>query len=227
MAFSLSQVVPWGRSFDEYVAMFALSEEDLGRRLLGCADGPASFNSILSQRGGRVVSADPLYRFRADEIRTRIDETYENVMDQTRRNRGEFVWEHISSVEELGRVRSAAMREFLSDYGAGVNEGRYVNAELPALPFRDGEFDIALCSHFLFLYSGQLSRLFHVRSLRELCRVASEARVFPLVELGTRRSRHRGAVVAELAREGYRVRVEQVGYEFQRGGNEVLRIARP
>jgi hypothetical protein len=45
MTFTLDSVVPWGRSFDEYVAMFALSEEDLGRRVLGCADGPASFNA--------------------------------------------------------------------------------------------------------------------------------------------------------------------------------------
>ena len=26
MAFTLDKVVPWGRSYDEYVAMFALSE---------------------------------------------------------------------------------------------------------------------------------------------------------------------------------------------------------
>jgi hypothetical protein len=44
MAFTLDQVVPWGRSFDEYRRMFALSDDDLGLRILGCADGPASFN---------------------------------------------------------------------------------------------------------------------------------------------------------------------------------------
>jgi hypothetical protein len=48
MVFTLDRVVPWGRSFDEYVAMFALSSEDLGRRILGCNDGPASFNSGLT-----------------------------------------------------------------------------------------------------------------------------------------------------------------------------------
>ena len=42
--FTLDQVVPWGRSFDEYRAMFAMTDMDLTGRILGCGDGPASFN---------------------------------------------------------------------------------------------------------------------------------------------------------------------------------------
>lgn len=32
--FKLDQVVPWGRSFEEYRRMFALSDADLGGRIL-------------------------------------------------------------------------------------------------------------------------------------------------------------------------------------------------
>ena len=74
MAFRLEEVVPWGRSFEEYQAMFALSDKDLSGRILGCADGPASFNAGLTKRGGKIVSADPLYRFSREEIRNRIDQ---------------------------------------------------------------------------------------------------------------------------------------------------------
>jgi hypothetical protein len=35
MAFTLDSVVPWGRSFEEYVAMFALTDGDLSCRILG------------------------------------------------------------------------------------------------------------------------------------------------------------------------------------------------
>jgi hypothetical protein len=45
VAFTLDKVVPWGRSFDEYVRMFDLTPADLGKRILGCGDGPASFGS--------------------------------------------------------------------------------------------------------------------------------------------------------------------------------------
>jgi len=82
-------------------------------------------------------------------------------------NAGEFVWSHIRSIEELGRVRMGAMRDFLADYPQGKRAGRYIPGELPKLPFSDDAFDLALCSHFLFLYSEHYDCAFHVQSLRE------------------------------------------------------------
>jgi len=224
MSFTLSQVVPWGRSFEEYAAMFALTDADLRSRILGCGDGPASFNAVLTTRGGRIVSADPLYRFSQDDIRERIRRTCTEVLEQTRKNAHEFVWTSIQSVEELGRLRLAAMEEFLVDYPRGVAEKRYVDGELPRLSFPDRSFDLALCSHLLFLYSEQLSEDFHVESIQELCRVAGEARIFPLLELGSKESRHVPAVRMRLAAAGHTVSIETVPYEFQRGGNQMMRV---
>jgi len=225
MPFTLEKVVPWGRSFDEYVAMFALSERDLHARILGCGDGPASFNSLLTQRGGRVVSVDPIYEFSAEQIKARIAQTYDTMIEQTRKNLHEFLWTTIRSVEELGRLRMSAMEEFLSDYPKGRQEGRYQAGSLPALPFGDGTFDIALCSHFLFLYSEQFSLDFHVRSIVELCRVSREVRIFPLLELGAVTSRHLEGVVGALENLDYAVTIEEVPYEFQRGGNRMLVVS--
>lgn len=226
MTFVLDKVVPWGRSFDEYVCMFALSVRDLEKRILGCSDGPASFNCVLTERGGHVISVDPLYRLSRIEIERRIDDTYDEVMRQTRENTDEFVWDWIGSVEELGAVRMAAMREFLCDYSRGRKEGRYLDASLPSLPFEDKAFDLALCSHFLFLYSAQLSVEFHIQSIKELCRVSSEARIFPLLELGSKRSRHLARVLDYLSKDGFTISVESVPYEFQKGGNEMMRVRR-
>jgi len=224
MSFSLEKVVPWGRTFDEYVAMFALNSDDLAKRILGCGDGPASFNATLTSRGGSIVSIDPLYQFTAEEIAGRINETYEIVMEQTRQNADGFIWSHIRSLEELGQLRMSAMRDFLADYPQGKSTGRYIPGELPKLPISDGAFDLALCSHFLFLYSEHYDCAFHLQSLRELCRVAREVRVFPVMELGSVRSRHIAGVASELADEGYQVSIERVSYEFQKGGYEMLRV---
>ncbi len=90
--FTLDQVVPWGRSFDEYRRMFALSDADLAGRLLGCGDGPASFNAEATRAGHTVVSCDPIYQFTASQIRTRLDDTYTQVLEQTRKNADDFVW---------------------------------------------------------------------------------------------------------------------------------------
>ena len=133
------------------------------------------------------MSCDPIYRYDVDQLRGRIDSTYVEVLEQTRQNVDEFVWTSIRSVDELGAVRMAAMTDFLADYVAGKAQARYVDAELPHLPFPDLSFDLALCSHFLFLYTTQLGEAFHQTAIREMCRVASEVRIFPLLALGATR----------------------------------------
>jgi hypothetical protein len=35
MSFQLKEIVPWGRSFGDYAAMFSLSDGDLKKRILG------------------------------------------------------------------------------------------------------------------------------------------------------------------------------------------------
>lgn len=227
MTFTLDQVVPWGRSYDEYVAMFALSEEDIQKRILGCGDGPAGFNSGADGKGGQIVSVDPIYRFSALDIRKRIDEAYEKVMEEARRSASQFVWGRITSVEELGRIRMAAMEEFLIDYPGGRDEGRYVEGALPSLAFANGAFDIALCSHFLFLYSEKFSTDFHLQSIEELCRVAAEVRVFPLLDLAMETSEHLEPACERLRAKGYTLIIEKVDYEFQKGGNRMLRVTAP
>lgn len=224
--FALDHVVPWGRSFDEYRRMFALREADLQTSILGCADGPAGFNVEATRRGTRVTSCDPLYRFNRGQILERIAATSDQVLDQTRQNVGEFVWTEIRSVDDLRSVRMRAMDAFLEDYDRGLREGRYVLGELPALPFRDRAFELAVCSHFLFLYSDHLDAAFHRAALLELCRVAQEVRIFPLLALGTRPSPHVPGIEEHFTQMGYHVSIERVPYEFQRGANQMMRIRR-
>src|SRR5262245_18340173 len=206
--------------------MFALTEADLQSTILCCADGPASFNAEATSRGARVVSCDPLYRLEAGQIRDRISATYRQILDQTQQNADEFVWDTIPSVEELGRIRMAAMERFLNDYEAGKTLGRYVDAELPVLPFLDRAFQLALCSHFLFLYTSQLDESFHLASIREMCRAAEEIRIFPLLALDGTRSPYVDSAIDAFRVSGYETSIEAVPYEFRRGGNEMLRIRR-
>jgi hypothetical protein len=161
--FTLDEIIPWGRSFQEYRRMFALSEADLSSRILGCADGPASFNAEATQRGTKVISVDPLYAFGGDIIRDRIASTYEQILEKTRSNLDLFVWDTIPSMEELGRLRASAMQLFLDDYECGKLEGCYVDGALPLIPFPDKSFDLVHCSRFLFLYTDNLPESFHRR----------------------------------------------------------------
>ena len=107
-----------------------------------------------------------------------------------------------------------------------MDEGRYVDASLPELPFAAGAFDLALSSHFLFLYTEEFDLAFHLDALREMMRVAAEIRVFPLLQVGGAPSSHLTHAVEGLRSEGVQATVEPVPYEFQRGGNRMLRIRR-
>ena len=68
----LENIVPWGRNLSEYVAMFMLTNEDLNSKMLGCGDGPSSFNTEVDLNDGSVVSVDPLYAYSKQEIMQRI-----------------------------------------------------------------------------------------------------------------------------------------------------------
>ena len=224
MEINYKDIVPWGRSFDEYIKMFTLTPDDLNLKILDCGGGPSGFNAEMTRRGKKVISIDPIYNLSGDDIEIRINETYDDVINQTRMNAEKFIWQNISSVEELGRIRMAAMKQFLDDYEQGKIEGRYIYTELPSLPFTDKEFDIALSSHFLFLYSSNLSLDFHRKAINEMVRVAREIRIFPLVNVNTIPSPYVEHIKNELVKKGYKVTIEKVDYEFQKGGNEILRI---
>ena len=190
MSVTFDHVVPWGRSLEEYRQMFMLSDEELYSRILGVGDGPASFNSEMKALGHTVVSIDPIYAFSKEQIERRIEKTYDAVISQVRQKPDDFVWDFFVDPEYLGRYRFETMRRFLQDLDMGKEEGRYLPQSLPKLYFGDDQFDLAVCSHLLFLYSDQLSLDFHRESIKELCRVSGEVRIFPLLALDCRKSPH-------------------------------------
>ena len=153
----LEQVVPWGRSLAEYRAMFALLEQDLQKQILGCGDGPASFNAEMTASGRpTVTSVDPLYAFNAADIARRIAETEQLIMAEVRAHADRFKWSWFENPEELLRARKQAMSLFLEDYERGKRQKRYVAQALPRLAFVADAFELCVCSHLLFLYSEQL-----------------------------------------------------------------------
>lgn len=220
----LENVVPWGRNLQEYRAMGLYRDEDKHKKILGCGDGPASVNKILSDMEVDITSIDPIYQFTEEQIIQRIEETSSVVSEQLRLNSDDFVWKNIKNVEELISLRLHAMEEFLEDYGTGKVQGRYQHQELPKLNFKDNEFDLAWSSHFLFLYSEHFDEEFHKQAVTEMLRVAKEVRIFPLLDLKNKRSRYLDAVLKHLEENDYAYEIMQSNYEFQKGATEVLKI---
>ena len=224
MEFCYQDTVPWGRSFDEYLDMFNLFEKDLARDIVGVGDGPASFNALMNQRGTPIVSVDPIYRYSEAELRQRIQETYDDVIAQAHRNQDKFVWTHVSSVDELADIRMQAMETFCRDFESGKQQGRYIDASLPNLPFPEGHFDLVLSAHLLFFYSANRDLAFHLDAIRELLRIGTEVRIFPIVDVNSNPSPFLSPVIDELEKDRISCSVERVPYHFQKTGNEMLRL---
>jgi hypothetical protein len=223
MAFFLENVVPWGRNFTEYRDMFRLTNSDLKKKMIGFGDGPASFNLELTNIGGNIISLDPIYQFSREEIETRINETKDIVIEQTKQNKENYIWKSIKNVKELEDNRMKAMKQFLFDYEKGKEEGRYRYHELPSkTEYSDEYFELGLSSHFLLLYTS-LGEEFHIKSINEMLRICKEVRIFPIVDLDGNYSKLAEKIIKHYASK-YDVHLVKVDYQFQKNGNMMLKI---
>ncbi|MFH8990276.1 methyltransferase domain-containing protein [Streptomyces sp. NPDC017940] len=210
------------RSFDEYRAMFALSDDDLAQRVLDCPGGAASFVAQAGARGVDAVAVDPLYGQERDVLGALAQREIEHKHADVAAGARDFVWDWFGTPERYTRLRAESARAFTADIAARPD--RYVAGALPHLPFPDRSFDLVLSSHLLFSYGAQLGEDFHLSALIELVRVARrEVRLFPVV-LHTSDERYPALDRLRNALDALGVpsRLDRVGYAFQPGGDEVL-----
>ena len=213
------------RSFDEYRAMFALTDADLRGRVLDCPGGGASFTATARARGTAAYAVDPVYATPPQQLVTRLDTELTRGSAWATANAERYVWDHYGDPAGHARLRADSAATFVRDLlGA---PGHHLAAALPDLPFPDGCFDLALSSHLLFTYADRLDAAFHVAALLELARVGTEARVYPLVDqAGRPLPELLSRVLRALDPAGVHACVEDVDYEFQRGARSMLRLRR-
>ena len=223
MPYEIDKVYPWGRSLAEYKDMFLLSDEDLSLNILGCADGPASFNAELTRLGGSVISCDPIYQFSAKAIRDRVKHAADKISAELPTCKDDFNWDYkFHSPKMLTEHRLQTMEVFLEDFSDPKSHDRYITAELPALPFHDKQFDLGLVSNFLFLYDSILDYDFHLKAVLELLRVCEEVRVFPLTSTLGGESGYLDRLLDELALGSVDVCKMKTRYLFIKEAGEVL-----
>jgi hypothetical protein len=107
--------------------MLNLLEKDLNKKVLGCGDGPASFNAEMIELGYLVISTHPIYELSEDKIRQRVQEGYQPVISQVRQNADRYISNNFRDAQRPGDARLAATRKFLFDYGIGRTTGRYLS----------------------------------------------------------------------------------------------------
>jgi len=104
--------------------MFSLTDADLGKKIVGCADGPASFDAEMAAPGKRVLSFDPIYRFSCEEIASRFEESVDSVIDRVRANPESWSWKYHRDPDHLLQNRRKALEAFLRDFALpGASDG--------------------------------------------------------------------------------------------------------
>lgn len=222
----LDRVIFIGRTFDEYMKMFGLNEQDLqGEKVLDCPAGACSFTAHAHSLGMDVTACDMAYTHSMQSLREKGSDDVEYAMKGVAKARDKYRWDYFKDVEDLREHRLTALTECTNHMETFPE--RYVPAMLPALPFADQQFDLTLSAHFLFMYSDRLDQDFHLKTIKELLRVTKkELRIFPLVDLEGERYAHLDQVKATLTERGYSVSEVRTTYEFHSNAHTMLVIKR-
>ena len=201
--------------------MFDLGTSALTESILDCSAGAAGFAAEAGRRGSRVVAVDPAYAMTRGQLAElgNADLARGSAIAADHPDRFTFAW--YGSPEQRLSLRTRALAQFLPDLV--MHPERYVAGQLPQLPFRDGSFDLAVCSHLLFTWADQLGLEWHRAALLELARVAREVRVFPTVVQGPGEPvPFWEELMSDLATAGLGTERREVPYEFQVGANTML-----
>ncbi|MBB6673891.1 class I SAM-dependent methyltransferase [Cohnella nanjingensis] len=186
-AYPQSGVASTCRSYDEYLQMFNLTEERLREGpVLDAAGGASSFTAALCALGLDARAADPFYGGDREAVISAAEAEIGVSSAKLEANRAFYDWSYYGSPERHRALREASCARFAGHFRSDEGNGRYAAAALPNLPYADGTFSLALCSHFLFLYADQFGPEFHEAALRELLRVVKpggEVRIYPLISL--------------------------------------------
>ncbi|OGT48063.1 MAG: hypothetical protein A3F17_00445 [Gammaproteobacteria bacterium RIFCSPHIGHO2_12_FULL_41_15] len=211
----------WVHALADYSTMFDLTESDLQRRILDYPAGISSFNAEMVAQGHKqVVSADQYYGLSPLDMVKHVDGVIQELSEKIDQYR-----EHLHEVgektqENLLNVWNQYAQRFLADYSIGQQEGRYCVAFLPHLPFADNSFELALCPDLIFR-EPSFSR---EQVVLELCRVAHEVRVFPLLSQTGEIASELGPMMLSLQQLNLGVEVKHVPYALLKKSNAMLRI---
>lgn len=224
MTIPYRDILMWGHSYDAYTRMFALTDAELKLKILDCCGGPSSFNTLLTQKGGQVVSTDKLFDLSKKKIEQKIDEVFSEMLTIVEAHKDRFTWDEIKSPEELAAIRRENIDIFLDDFEQGLEEGRFITDMPPDLHFQHYEFDLALASHYFFANCPDQTVEFHVEAVANLCDVAKEVRIFPLLDSMGEIPEIVGPVTQGLHQAGLGVEIKAAPYKFQEKGNAMLRV---
>ncbi|MEW6600496.1 MAG: class I SAM-dependent methyltransferase [Nitrospirota bacterium] len=223
----IDRIAFFGRTYDEYMDIFCLDERSLRQgRVLDCPAGASSFAAEAYLKGIDVTACDIMYGLNTDKLFEKGGQDIRHVFEKFDEASHLYTWGYYKNKETVVSRRKRALELFAHDFTKGLAEGRYVQAELPELPFPDNCFSLVLSGHFLFLYGDRLGLDFHVNALKELVRVCSgTVCVYPLTGLNAKPYARINEVITSMEKTGTSVEIKKTPFEFQRGSGQIMLLS--
>ena len=212
-----ASVYGWVYSLRDYYQMFDLSDRDLDLRILDFPGSISSFNAEMHQQGKTIVSGDECYELSQHDMAEVAKQVFSANQDLLREQSERLRGHDESVLESIFNDWFLSKQLFLEDYTKGQEEGRYCYMQMPQLPFDDDQFELALCSDFLAL-TQQAYQSSPQDLVNELCRVAEEVRLYPLMNAKGEMNDAIGPVMLSLQQHNFGVEVREVPYEQQGWG---------
>ena len=213
----------WGRTLEDYNAMFNLKPLSNSINIVSIADGPSTVNLELRNKGFNFKSVDPVYGFSLDEIERYFSESFEYNKTFFYNNKDKFVFGDSIEITKILSKRKETYESFIQDFK--INKADYIVGSLPALPFSNQSFDLCLCSNFLFLFDDSFDLNFHFLSIQEMLRISKELRIFPIYNRQGNTSVFFNRVLDFLNERGYIWSLQESKYEIYKGQHNYLQIA--
>jgi len=216
MTFGADHTVFFGRTWEESVGMYSLSEEEMrGKRILDCPGGPDAMVIEGYDRDLNIIAVDPQYSDTAEVLEARGHKEIVETLDQYQQDPELAVDE--KRLIEYKTQKLEALSSFIDAFRKLPE--RFVTGSLPSLPFEDDAFDLTLSGHLLFVYASvevggmmthnELDLDFHIAAVRELVRVSRQVRIFPTwtVRKPPKRQAYVEPVIEAMASDGHDVKL--------------------
>ena len=218
-----NKLVLWGQHLDEYRDMFDLSKANFNSRILEYGCGPTAINAELHLENNCIVSCDPLFALNAEVLAAKVEGIIEDRIVRAKQRQAEFDLSRYGGFEQFIAYRREGLNAFFADYVQGKMAHRYQSMPDGKLPFTDFNFDLALCSNYLFADPDDQDVEFCLYVISELVRVAKEVRIYPLDHLG-QISTMLGPVLLGLQQQNLGVEVKEVHYPSPSSAGAMLKV---
>ncbi len=195
------------RSFEEYIHMFDLQEEQLAAGpILDIAAGASSFTADAYERGLEAFAFDPRYALNPEQLIADAEGEIAVSTGKLEKLADQLDLSYYGDLTKHRAGREASLTRFSAHYRMEEERQlRYQAGSLPTLPYTNGQFSLVLCSHFLFLYEEQFDYAFHLEAIIEMMRVCKPGgciRIYPIMSLKWEPYRFLDQLIEEIEQNG-------------------------